>query len=318
MAAAGGLEFFPQFIIVSRFSNFPLTCAALSLAADSKEVNDQEERRLFYVAISRARDRLTICSRPGRGKDPTPAGFLRPLLQNEALAPILWTRNTAKREKDAVTLDDVSGIGTWLLLPPAFKAGELKLSANAVDSYSTCPLKFKLERDWKIPGEVAAAMQYGNAVHTVLKYYYDPAAGTLHTAEDVIAAFKTEFAKAVIDDPVQRNLYETQGVKHLQTLLAAHPRNSVDVIATEASFRFNIGSLTVVGRIDRLDRLHGNAVRVVDYKTGAAKTQKAADESLQLSIYAMGAQQMGLAPQELVFLNVKNNEAVVTARTGRS
>ena len=35
-------------------------------------------------------------------------------------------------------------------------------------------MKFKLERDWKIPGEAAAAMQYGFAIHTVLKNYYDP------------------------------------------------------------------------------------------------------------------------------------------------
>ena len=62
-----------------------------------------------------------------------------------------------------------------MLLPPAFDP-EMALSANAVQSYATCPMKFKLERDWKIPGEAAAAMQYGFAIHTVLKNYYDPAA----------------------------------------------------------------------------------------------------------------------------------------------
>ena len=91
--------------------------------------------------------------------------------------------------------------------------------------------------------------------------------------------------------------------------------NSVDVIAAEAAFRFIMGKLKVIGRIDRLDRVKGNLVRVIDYKTGSAKTQKFADESLQLSIYAMGAQQMGLAPLELVFLNVNGPEEVVSSRS---
>jgi DNA helicase-2/ATP-dependent DNA helicase PcrA len=307
---------FPNSFRESLFE-FPSALRGSIATGESKDVNDQEERRLFYVAISRARDRLTICSRPGKGKDPTPPGYLRPLLQSKALAPILRSRNTSERGRETPALDEVSGVASWLLLPPAFNAEEIALSANAVDSYSTCPLKFKLERDWKIPGEVAAALQYGNAVHTVLRHYYDPAPNaSLQTVEDVLAAFRKEFDKAVVDDPVQRELYETQGEKHLKTLVAARPRDSVDVLATEASFRFSIGKLTVVGRIDRLDRLKGNAVRVVDYKTGQAKTQKAADDSLQLSIYAMGAQHMELAPQELVFLNVKNNEEVVTTRSG--
>lgn len=307
---------FPNSFRESLFE-FPSALRGSIATGESKDVNDQEERRLFYVAISRARDRLTICSRPGKGKDPTPPGYLRPLLQSKALAPILRSRNTSERGREMPALDEISGIASWLLLPPAFNAEEIALSANAVDSYSTCPLKFKLERDWRIPGEVAAALQYGNAVHTVLRHYYDPAPNTaLQTVEDVLAAFRKEFDKAVVDDPVQRDLYVTQGEKHLKTLVAARPRESVDVLATEASFRFSIGKLTVVGRIDRLDRLKGNAVRVVDYKTGQAKTQKAADDSLQLSIYAMGAQHMELAPQELVFLNVKNNEEVVTTRSG--
>ena len=296
---------------------FPPALRSSIAVGDSKEVNEQEERRLFYVAITRARDRLTICSRPGRGQDRTPPGFVRPLLQSRALSSCLNRRDIDYHDTGGVLAGDYSGIAAWMLLPPAFKTEDLALSANSVESYSACPLKFKLERDWKVPGDAAAAMQYGSAIHTVLKYYYDPAPNTtLHTAADVIAAFKKEFDKAVIDDPVQRKLYEDQGAKHLQALIASSPRGSADVIATEASFRFMAGKLQVIGRIDRLDRIHGNAARVIDYKTGAPKTQKFTDDSLQLSIYAMAAAQMGYVPQELLFLNVNGNEEVITARSG--
>ena len=203
-----------------------------------------------------------------------------------------------------------------MLLPPAFSTTELALSANAVENYSICPLKFKLQRDWQIPGDASAAMQFGIAVHTVLKNYYDPSSTMpAQSADDVIAAFKREFAKGVIEDPVQRQLYEAQGEKYLRELVESRPRGSMEVIAAEARFDFKMGKLKVTGRIDRIDRMEGNCVRVIDYKTGVPWDQKDADDSLQLSIYAMGAAEMKYAARELVLFNVRGNEEVVTSRT---
>jgi len=254
------------------------------------------------VAITRARDRLAIHSRPGRGQDGTPPGFLRPLLTSRRLGGSLQCRGAVKAASMIQPEVEVSPAGAWMLLPPAFKAGELVLSAHAVESYSTCPLRFKLERDWRIPGQAAAAMQYGSAIHTVLRQYYDPAPHAPRlSVEETIAAFNAEFAKAVIDDPVQRQLYENQGAEQLRTLLHASPRGSVDVVAAEVSFTFPLGSQKITGRIDRLDRIQDNVVRVIDYKTGAVKTRRFAEESVQLSMYAMVAMAMGFVPRELVY-----------------
>src|SRR5262249_12160798 len=140
---------------------FPAALRSSIAIGDSKEVNEQEERRLFYVGITRARDRLTLCSRPGRGQDPTPPGFLRPLLQNRALGSALHKRIVQQPSAVLGPYSQLSAMGSWMLLPPAFSTEELVLSANAVESYSTCPLKFKLEKDWKIPGDASAAMQFG-------------------------------------------------------------------------------------------------------------------------------------------------------------
>jgi DNA helicase II / ATP-dependent DNA helicase PcrA len=325
--AAKGLEFCyvwilrvlaPGFPVSYRESlfEFPQDLRSSIVLGDSKEVNEQEERRLFYVAITRARDRLSIHSRPGRGQDRTPPGFLRPLLQSRRLNSSLRSRDSIRPDHVPEAAVEISPAGSWMLLPPAVKMEELALSAHAVESYSTCPLKFKLEKDWKVPGQAAAAMQYGSAIHTVLRQYYDPSPNApVLSPDDVIQTFRREFAKFVIDDPVQRALYEKQGDEQLRTLLKAQPRGSVDVVAAEVSFTFNLGAQKVVGRIDRVDRMADNVVRVIDYKTGAAKTKRYAEDSLQLSIYAMGASSLGLVPRELVFLNLLGNEAVVTART---
>ncbi|HMF91747.1 MAG TPA: ATP-dependent DNA helicase, partial [Candidatus Angelobacter sp.] len=325
--AAKGLEFshvwilrvlsasFPSYYREPLFEFPPALRSSVALG-EGKDVHEQEERRLFYVAITRARDCLAIHSRPGRGKDPTPPGFLRPLLQSRGLAGSLRARTGAPGAPVPDAAAEISPAGLWMLLPPAFAPTGVALSAHAVESYAACPLKFKLEKDWKVPGEAAAAMQYGSAIHTVLRQYYDPAPGTAQlTAEDVVKLFLEEFSKAVIDDPVQRALYEKMGREQLRTLLGAQPRGSVDVIAAEASFTFNLGEQKVVGRIDRMDRMEGNAVRVIDYKTGAVKTKRHAEESLQLSIYAMGAAALGFDPRELAFLNLQGNELQPTTRS---
>jgi DNA helicase-2/ATP-dependent DNA helicase PcrA len=324
--AAKGLEFshvwllrvtsgaFPTYFKEGLFE-FPPALRSSIAMGEGKLVHDQEERRLFYVAITRARDRLSIGSRPGKGKkDPTPPGFLRTLVSDRRLTAALTTRNV-ERTIPATLPVDPSPLGRWMLLPPAFGT-QMALSANAVQSYSTCPMKFKLERDWKIPGEAAAAMQYGFAIHTVLKNFYDPGAHARElSVEDAIEAFKVEFGKGYIDDPVQRKMYEDRGVDQLRTLLLASPRGSANVIATEHKFSFRLGEREIKGRIDRIDLLEEGVVRVIDYKTGAPKERKFADESLQLSIYAMAVAQMNLSPRELVLVNVQDNSLAVSSRT---
>ncbi len=326
--AAKGLEFSHVWLLRVTSSSFPTNyketlfefppALRSSIAAgESKDVHDQEERRLFYVAITRTRDRLSIGSRAGRGRDRTPAGFLRPLLSNRSLQAVLAVRDGVESASAKLPLEP-SPVGSWMLLPAAFSTQEMALSANAVQSYSTCPMKFKLERDWKIPGEAAAALQYGFAVHTVLRSYYDPAAhAPEQSVEDVIAAFNREFAKGVIDDPVQRKMYEDQGAAQLRALVESCPRGSVNVLASEHKFSFKIGEQEIRGRIDRMDQLEDQTVRVIDYKTGAPKDRKFADESLQLSIYAMAARQMGYVPRDLVLLNVQDNSHALTSRTPR-
>jgi DNA helicase-2/ATP-dependent DNA helicase PcrA len=324
--AAKGLEFshvwllrvtsgsFPTYFKENLFE-FPPALRSSIAVGEGKLVHDQEERRLFYVAITRARDRLSIASRPGKGKkDPTPPGYLRPMIGDRRLKGALTTRNSAGMAPATLPLDP-SPLGRWMLLPPAF-ATEMALSANAVQSYSTCPMKFKLERDWKIPGEAAAAMQYGFAIHTVLKNYYDPAAHAKEmSVEDALQAFRTEFAKGYIDDPVQRKMYQDRGEDQLRTLLEASPRGSANIIATEHKFSFKLGDREIRGRIDRIDQLEEGVVRVIDYKTGAPKDRKFAEESLQLSIYAMAVAQMNLTPRELVLCNVQDNSLAIAGRT---
>jgi RecB family exonuclease len=72
----------------------------------------------------------------------------------------------------------------------------------------------------------------------------------------------------------------------------------------------------VAGRIDRVDRRPDGSVAIVDYKTGKARDQEDADESLQLSLYAIAAQEKwGYTVGALIFHNLEENVPVITRRT---
>src|SRR5262249_45919848 len=60
---------------------------------DDKTLHDQEERRLFYVAMTRARDSLTLYGKQSTGKEPAPAVYIRELAKNSALRSTLRQRN---------------------------------------------------------------------------------------------------------------------------------------------------------------------------------------------------------------------------------
>ena len=107
-----------------------------------------------------------------------------------------------------------------------------------------------------------------------------------------------------------------QGLEQLTDFLAAmRSAAAPEVLHTEEWFDVQIAGTKVAGRIDRMDRMADGGVAIVDYKTGKARSQEDADESLQLSIYAMAAhEKWGYRVGELVFHNLEVNVAVVSKR----
>jgi len=129
--------------------------------------------------------------------------------------------------------------------------------------------------------------------------------------------FKAELASAGLQDTYQHELYEQQGLRQLREFVAAaQAAPTPEVLHTEEWFEVNLGRTTVTGRIDRMDRASDGSVTITDYKTGRPQSQEDADESLQLSIYALAARERwGYEPERLVLYNLEGNEAVLTRRS---
>ncbi len=335
---AKGLEFPHVFILRANSNSFPSSYRETVVAfprelrdqdsvteADDQTLHRQEERRMFYVAMTRARDSLHIYAREGTGKiDKTPAGYMRELIGNHSLRPwlrVLPARGSQTRldiaAATSLAYPAESQTNVWFELP-VLDGLHTRLSASAVDTYERCGLRFKLERDWRIAAKPAAAMQYGAAIHRVLKTYFDSVnLGRPKNEEELIAQFRDDLAAAGIQEKYQHELYEEQGVVQLRDFLNALRKTSLpEVLHTEQSFEIHIGATTVVGRIDRIDSRPDRTVAIVDYKTGKARDQKDADESLQLSLYAIAAREKwGYKVGALIFHNLEENVPVSTMRS---
>src|SRR5260370_37023439 len=102
---AKGLEFPHVFILRANRGSFPCSYRETlvefpnelrdpdsAAEDDDRTLHDQEERRLFYVAMTPARESLHVYAKHGTGKEKPPAGLMRQLLQNTSLRPCLASR----------------------------------------------------------------------------------------------------------------------------------------------------------------------------------------------------------------------------------
>src|SRR5579871_888802 len=334
---AKGLEFPHVFILRANSGSFPLPFRE-NLVAFPKELRDpesitedddhalhgQEERRLFYVAMTRARDSLRIYAREGRGKaNKNPDGYMRDLIEDRSLRPWLQACPAGGAQSSLDIFAEASPLypaesqtTRWFELP-VLAGLHTRLSASAVDTYQRCGLQFKLDRDWRLAAKPAAAMQYGAAIHRVLKTYFDALQlGRPKTDAELIELFRQDLANTKIEEAYQHELYENQGVQQLQAFLESVRGTSPTVLHTEQAFEIKVGETSVVGRIDRIDSLADGSVAVIDYKTGKAREQEDADESLQLSLYAIAAhEKWGYKVGALIFHNLEDILPVGTHRT---
>jgi DNA helicase-2/ATP-dependent DNA helicase PcrA len=163
-------------------------------------------------------------------------------------------------------------------------------------------------------------MQYGNTIHTLLRDYYESLrAGRPKSIDDMVALLRASLAVAGFTEVLQRELYEKEGTTQLcEFVRLQQAKTPTEVLGTERGFEITLAGVRVKGRLDRIDRIAGNRVAIVDYKTGRPRTSQHADKSLQLSIYALAAREKwDYEAERLVFYNLSDNTEVATTRDAR-
>ncbi|MBZ5542783.1 MAG: ATP-dependent helicase [Acidobacteriia bacterium] len=349
--AAKGLEFPVVFVVSVAPRRFPTTerkpiiefpDELRKAPAPPENIHTQEERRLFFVAMTRAMERLYISSVTKPGKKPSK--FIDDLLSDAAVAvrdverievppqeippaalpaaPQPPTRGGTQptlfgeaEASDALYPD----IAAWASrLPEISPSQKLQLSASAVEEYQDCPLKFKFSHLLKIPTGPQPALTFGNIMHQCVRRYFDLRRGGAARFEDLEEFYLRAWKDAGFEDEYQEQAYKKAGLEQLREFVRKHEGSATLPLDTEAHFALDLGDLVLEGRIDQINPFGAgdHAVELVDYKTGRPRSQKDADSSLQLSVYALAARDgMKMKPDRLAFYNLSENEPVYTTRT---
>lgn len=258
--------------------------------SEGLEVNTsiEEERRLFYVGSTRAEERLylTYPSRREDGRELFPSRFINEIddscKENEIMSPY------EERMLDMLQLKLKEDDGGWMRDFSAERLQEIvsnvKLSATSLNNYLKCPAKYKYNHICGIPTEATLFNAYGSAVHEVLERIFREAARAGKVPS--FGTWKELFERALAAQPMpqkDKKFYLEKGIRDLGGYYE-HYRDSFHTdCRTEISFsRKNsvLGGIPLTGKIDKIEILDGNKVRVVDYKTGKAKSR---DEILGLN-----------------------------------
>jgi len=165
----------------------------------------------------------------------------------------------------------------------------MRISYSLLDSYQTCPLKYKFREIDKIKEPKSKEAVFGTLIHAVLKYIHTPALLS-PTLEQALDYYSKGWNSEVYDNELEERSAFSQGVTIIQNYLAKNKPNDFAIVDLESRFALEIGNKedgihTVSGVIDRIDKTP-EGYEIIDYKTTRKMpSQDKVDNDLQLSIY---------------------------------
>lgn len=322
--ASKGLEFPVVFMVNLVSDRFPTRDKTDQISVPDELIKEtlpvgdshiQEERRLFYVGLTRAKKYLflTYAQNYGGKRDKKRSGFIDELnLQIKA-----FSHNEISKDKKQTALFGIeSGFRDTKTEKLTGYVPE-SLSYSAIEAFEECPLKYKYGHVLKIPTPPSHALTFGTTIHNTLKDFHTSLSmdNKLKLA-DLYEMYENNWDPAGYVDQIHREKQFDHGKELLKEYYQKNIDAKIKPEALEKWFNLRINGVKFNGRIDRIDPLAGGKVEIIDYKTGSAKNQKDVDKNDQLSFYALGATEfLGLNPEKLSLYFLETNEKFTTKRT---
>ncbi|MFA5247688.1 MAG: ATP-dependent DNA helicase [Patescibacteria group bacterium] len=330
--ASKGLEFKYVFIInlidkrfpsIERSESIKIPDALLDEKLPEGDHHLEEERRLFYVAMTRAKKGLYLSwsSDAGGKRERRASRFL----VETGLVEDLTLENS---EDDKITplLGGVpEGRGGLLEVKPVVeeknkeekfipKAPE-RFSYSQFAAYEKCPYQYRFANVLKIPVHGKPSFSFGKTMHATFQkilqivqqagektqdsLFNDPAVGTGHCPVLSLEECYKVYAESWEDDwyPSEKlkEEYRANGKRIVKEFYEEHKDNWPKVLFLEKGFSLRMKvdgeGITIAGKIDRIDETPDGKLRIIDYKTGSPKEKLTFEDKAQLLIYQTAAKQ---------------------------
>ena len=247
----------------------------------------EDERRLFYVAMTRSQKFLHLTWAPVAGKNNR---YVKP---SEFWEDVLVSKHVKRRPPD---------YSRRKRLPPAPRASitNVVFSFSNLKYFFECPYQFKLRVLYGFNAPIHEALGYGKSLHDALAEVH---ARAIHgdIADDtevphlVDTHLHTPYAY-----PALREQLETAAKRVLHDYLTDNADLFNKIEFSEKSIEINLsGGVSVVGRIDLVRRIDNDEVTIVDLKSSDRAQAEEITET-QLHVYALGYQDLTGRPADYV------------------
>jgi DNA helicase-2/ATP-dependent DNA helicase PcrA len=184
----------------------------------------------------------------------------------------------------------------------------LLLSASDIETYRTCPLKYKFARVFRIPSEPTLNQRFGILVHQVLERYHQSGGRTL---DELLGLLEGGWRRGGFGGSDQERQLHSKADGALRRYHERFRAEPCEPLWFEKAFSFRLGAHTLRGRVDRVDRLPDGDYELIDYKTGRPRSAAQLREDVQLSLYAVGAREAwGLESSRQAYLYVLDDAKV--------
>jgi len=250
-------------------------------ASGQPEVEDPhlvDERKLFYLAATRARDLLIIGTSNaktefGRG----PSIFLQEMFGN----------NQIEDATQAYVENAESKLHPSAIMP--------RHSFSKLSYFLECPMRYKYAVVYNLHIPWREALGYGDNVHRVLEAVHNQALqGRMPTEDEIPWIVAQKWINRNFVRPDEEKELMSAATKQIRRYLIDHGRTISSVIGAETAFSFDLDGHTILGKIDLMKRYSGNSIELVDFKTSKmpapGKDIRKEIIDLQLDIYALGAE----------------------------
>jgi len=267
------------------------------------DIHLQEERRLMYVGMTRARDGLFLT----RATDYFGKTTKRPSRFLFELGLVSESAATAKAAPLSLPEPVQKKESVGFAVPDSF-------SFSSISAFKKCPLEFKYRYLLKLPAPGAPSLSFGSTMHRTFELFLKlwqqrlgarqgdlfgtkKLSANLPSFDELKKIYEESWVDEWYESKQQKQEYRLKrGPAQLKSFYEVVSKNPPRVKYLEQFFKIALGPYKFVGKIDRIDEV-GGGVAIVDYKTGQepAKGLEKVDRD-QLIIYQIAAQEFFRQP----------------------
>jgi len=193
----------------------------------------------------------------------------------------------------------------------------MRLSYSSIDTYETCPAKFKFAYEDRLPRRPSPALSFGDSLHRALQCFHNRPVPVPPARDELLEMLDAVWVSDGYRDASEERTYRDHA---RQVLVQYHVENAEEYripVALEFRFSIEIEGVQVNGMIDRMDRLPGGGYEIIDYKTNRRlPPMSRVERDLQLSIYHLAAREVwGIDPERLTLYYLLPGQRMTTTRT---